>query len=68
MTWLSKWWRMFSRQFLMEVLDFLRFLKTKAVQAQQEDAEDLAEVRLALEEVAVEGTVAWEDLKIEVGL
>jgi len=53
---------------LTEVLDFLQFLKAKAVQEQEEDAADLAEAQRVLAEVAVEGTVAWEVLKAEVGL
>lgn len=53
---------------LTEVLDFLQFLKAKAVQEREEDAADLAEAQRVLAEVAVEGTVAWEVLKAEVGL
>jgi hypothetical protein len=47
-----------------EVLDFLHFLKAK----QEQDNEDLQDARIARSTVATEGTVAWEDLKAEVGL
>jgi hypothetical protein len=47
-----------------EILDFLHFLKAK----QEQDNEDLQDARIALSTVATEGTVVWEDLKVEVGL
>lgn len=53
-----------SEPLLVEVLDFLRFLKAKQV----EDAADLTEARDALASVASEGTVSWEELKAETGL
>ncbi len=46
---------------MMEVLDFLQFLKAK----REEDLEDVREARAALEKVSIEGTVAWNDLKAE---
>jgi hypothetical protein len=48
---------------IVEVLDFLKSLKAK----QKQDLEDLQDARVALENVRVEGTVAWNDLKAEVG-
>ncbi|MEL7083675.1 MAG: DUF2281 domain-containing protein [Cyanobacteria bacterium P01_A01_bin.3] len=53
-----------SDPLLVEVLDFLQFLKAK----QDLDAEDLQDARAALASVDVEGTVSWDDLKAEVGL
>ncbi len=53
-----------SDSLIVEVLDFLRFLKAK----QAEDTADLLEARAALATVASEGTVSWEDLKAETGL
>ncbi|PSR17382.1 DUF2281 domain-containing protein [filamentous cyanobacterium CCP3] len=53
-----------SDPLLVEVLDFLQFLKTK----QAEDKTDILEAREALASVAAEGTVPWEALKAEVGL
>jgi hypothetical protein len=47
-----------------EVLDFLRFLKHKQI----EDDQDIADARQALATVKVEETIPWETLKIEVGL
>jgi hypothetical protein len=47
-----------------EVLDFLYFLKSK----EEEDREDLQDAHAALATVNAEGTVAWNDLKAEVGL
>jgi hypothetical protein len=47
-----------------EVLDFLHYLKAK----QEQDNEDLQDARIARSTVSTEGTVAWEDLKAEVGL
>ncbi len=49
---------------LVELLDFLQFLKAKQV----EDSADVLEARQALASVATEGTIAWEDLKADVGL
>jgi len=49
---------------IVEVLDFLMFLKAK----QQEDAEDLSDAREALATLSIDETVAWEDLKAEMGL
>ncbi|MEL7315347.1 MAG: hypothetical protein AAFN08_10375 [Cyanobacteria bacterium J06559_3] len=53
-----------SDPLIVEVLDFLLFLKAK----QAEDSADLLEARTALATVASEGTVNWEDLKAETGL
>ena len=49
---------------IQEVLDFLFFLKAK----QDRDTEDLQDARAVLATVETEGTVAWEDLKAEIGL
>ena len=48
---------------IQEVLDFLFFLKAK----QDRDIQDLQDARAALATVETEGTVAWEDLKAEIG-
>ncbi|PZO42028.1 MAG: DUF2281 domain-containing protein [Shackletoniella antarctica] len=53
-----------SDPLLIELLDFLQFLKAK----QAEDTADVLAARQALASVAVEGTVAWENLKADVGL
>jgi hypothetical protein len=53
-----------SDPLLVEVLDFLQFLKAK----QAENKADILEAREALASVAAEGTIAWEALKAEVGL
>ncbi len=50
---------------ILEVLDFLQFLKTKQF---NEDDQDLQDARVALLSAKTEGTVSWEDLKAEVGL
>jgi hypothetical protein len=49
---------------IIEVLDFLRFLKVKQV----EDLADCQDARLTLAGLEAEGTVGWEDLKAELGL
>jgi hypothetical protein len=54
-----------SEPVLMEVLDFLQFLKAKAEQERLEDEEDLADVRVALAEIESEGTISWDELKAE---
>lgn len=53
-----------SEPVLVELLDFLQFLKAK----QAEDTADILEARQALASVVTEGTLAWEDLKADVGL
>ncbi|MGB5632031.1 MAG: hypothetical protein WBM44_04110 [Waterburya sp.] len=53
-----------SEPLILEVLDFLYFLKAK----QEQDNQDLQDARNALATIEIEGTVAWEDLKTEVGL
>ncbi len=53
-----------SDPLIIEVLDFLHFLKAK----QEQDNEDLQDARNALATMETEGTVAWDDLKTEVGL
>jgi hypothetical protein len=53
-----------SAPFLVEVLDFLQFLKAK----QAEDMTDILEARKALASVATEGAVPWEALKAKAGL
>jgi Protein of unknown function (DUF2281) len=50
---------------ILEVLDFLQFLKAKQF---NEDDQDLQDARVALLSAKTEGTVSWEDLKAEVGL
>jgi hypothetical protein len=52
-----------SEPLIVEVLDFLQFLKTK----QEEDNEDLTDARAALITVQTEGTVSWDALKAEIG-
>ena len=52
-----------SDSIIIEVLDFLQFLKAKQVQ----DSEDI-KARAALSTVETEGTVSWGELKAEVGL
>ncbi|MEM8638320.1 MAG: hypothetical protein AAGG51_05885 [Cyanobacteria bacterium P01_G01_bin.54] len=47
-----------------EVLEFTRRLKIE----EEEDVEDLADVRAALATVTTEGTVPWEAVKVQVGL
>lgn len=54
-----------SEPVLMEVLDFLQFLKAKAEQERLEDEEDLADARVALAETQVEGTISWDEVKAE---
>ena len=53
-----------SEPIILEVLDFLYFLKAK----QEQDSEDLKEARAVLSMLKNEDTVAWEDLKAETGL
>ncbi len=53
-----------SDPLLVEVLDYLKFLKAK----HEQDDEDLRDAREALASAEEEGTVTWEDLKAEVGL
>jgi hypothetical protein len=53
-----------SEPVLVEVLDFLQFIKAK----QEEEHEDVRDARAALARVSTEGTVAWNDLKAEIGL
>jgi len=47
-----------------EVIDFLQFLKAK----QEQDQEDVQDAVAALCTIDTEGTISWEELKIEVGL
>ena len=49
---------------LVELLDFLQFLKAK----ETDDRADVLEAREALASVAAEGTISWEALKAEAGL
>lgn len=51
-----------------EVLDFLRFLKTKHEQEKLEIQADLEDARAALKESKEEGTTSLADLKQELGL
>jgi hypothetical protein len=53
-----------SEPVLVEVLDFLQFIKAK----QAEEHEDVRDACAALARVSTEGTVAWNDLKAEIGL
>ena len=47
-----------SEPLIVDVLDFLRFLKAKQI----EDTADLLDARAALATVTSEGTVSWEKL------
>ena len=49
---------------LIEVLDYLRYLKFK----QEEDTDDLREARAVLKEARTEGTISWEEVKAQAGL
>jgi hypothetical protein len=49
---------------IVELLDFLKSLKAK----QEQDIEDLQDAHTAMVNVKAEGTVAWSDLKSELGL
>lgn len=51
-----------------EVLDFLRFLKTKHEQEKLESQVDLEDARAALKEAQEQGTTSLADLKQELGL
>lgn len=51
-----------------EVLDFLRFLKTKHEQGKLEIQADLEDARAALTEAREQGTTSLADLKQELGL
>lgn len=53
-----------SEPLIVEVLDFLYFLKAK----QEQDSEDIRDARAALATVETEGTVSWDELKAEIGL
>ena len=53
-----------SDSVIVEVLDFLQFLKAK----QEQDSEDIKDARAALSTVETEGTVSWDELKIETEL
>lgn len=53
-----------SDPLLVELLDFLQFLKAK----EAEDITDVLAARQSLASIAVEGTVSWEPLKGDVGL
>jgi hypothetical protein len=48
---------------LLEVLDFLLFLRER-----YEEQEDLADIRVAKAEVAQEGSTPWSTVKQELGL
>jgi len=50
-----------------EVLDFLRFLKTKHEREKLEAQIDLEDARVALKEAREQGTTSLEDLKQELG-
>ncbi len=51
-----------------EVLDFLRFWKSKHEQKKLETQIDLADARVALKEVKEQGNTSLADLKHELGL
>ncbi|MGG6240224.1 hypothetical protein ACQ4N7_16500 [Nodosilinea sp. AN01ver1] len=53
-----------SEPLLVELLDFVQFLKAK----QADDTVDLLDARQALASIATEGTVSWESLQADVGL
>jgi hypothetical protein len=47
-----------------ELIDFLQFLKAK----QEQDQEDVQDAIAALSASDTEGTISWEQLKVEIGL
>ena len=49
---------------LVEVLDYLRYLKFRHA----EDVADIREARVALAEAKKEGTIPWEEVKAQAGL
>ncbi len=52
---------------LTEVLHYLEYLLERHLE-EQEDNEDLEDVKVVREEIANEGTVPWEKVKQELGL
>lgn len=59
-----------SEPLLYEVLDLVRLLKAKREQEELEDQEDLEDAQRILAEIDAgrEQTVAWEDVKVRLGL
>jgi len=53
-----------SDPLLVEVLDYLRYLKFR----HEEDAADIREARIALAEAKQEGTISWKEVKAQAGL
>jgi hypothetical protein len=51
-----------------EVLDFLRYLKSKEERETLEDEEDVAEALEILSTVEADGTVPWNRIKERLGL
>ena len=49
---------------IVKVIDFLHALKNQ----QLEDYEDIADAHAALATIETEGTVSWEELKVEIGV
>lgn len=52
---------------LTEVLHYLEYLLERHLE-EQEDNEDLEDLKVIREEIAREGTVPWEQVKQELGL
>ncbi|MEA5485706.1 MULTISPECIES: hypothetical protein [Pseudanabaena] len=49
---------------IVKVIDFLHALKNQ----QLEDYEDIADANAALATIETEGTISWEELKVEIGV
>ncbi|MCY7334315.1 MAG: hypothetical protein LH649_17030 [Pseudanabaena sp. CAN_BIN31] len=49
---------------IVKVIDFLHTLKKQEI----EDYEDIADAHAALATIETEGTVSWDDLKVEIGV
>jgi len=49
---------------IVKVIDFLHILKKQEI----EDYEDIADAHAALVTIETEGTVSWDDLKVEIGV
>jgi nitrogen fixation-related uncharacterized protein len=49
---------------IVKVIDFLHALKNQ----QLEDYEDIADAHAVLATIETEGTISWEELKVEIGV
>jgi hypothetical protein len=49
---------------IVKVIDFLHALKNQ----QLEDYEDITDAHAALATIETEGTISWEELKVEIGV